>query len=164
MIYEVELNEYAFRQAEFAGKLRRESAISKGRPEPRGTPPSDLLQNDIDSCCAEMAVAKFYNLHWEAVVDNPSKDLMGDVGSVLEVRSTSLETGRLILHKPDKDDFPFVLAIGEGRRWKLAGWMWGRDGKMDKYWNERMPRPCYTVPQRDLKDCRLSGKVWPTRL
>ena len=164
MAYEVELSEYAFRQAEFAGKLRREHAVDNGFPEPYGTPPSDLLETDINSCCAEMAVAKFYNLHWEAVVESPAKDLMGDVGGVLEVRSTWRVSGRLILHKRDRDDFPFVLAIGKGRHWRLAGWMRGEEGKKRKYWDEAVPRPAYFVPQQDLKDCRLSGKVWPTRL
>lgn len=164
MSHAVELSEYAFRQAEFAGNLRREHAVKNNFPEPYGTPPSDLLENDINSCCAEMAVAKFYNLHWEAVVDNPSKDLMGDVGSVLEVRSTWRRSGRLILHRRDRDDFPFILAIGKGPHWILAGWMWGEEGKKQKYWDGGMPRPCYAVPQQDLKNCRLSGKVWPTRL
>lgn len=163
-VFRVELSELAFKQAEFAGKLRRASAIEKGRPEPHGTPTANLLENDINSCCAEMAVAKFYNLHWEAVVDNPSRDLVGDVGGVLEVRSTPLENGRLLLHESDGDDFPFVLAIGQRRNWRLAGWILGGDGKTKKYWNSKMPRPCFAVPQRDLESCRLSRKVWPTRL
>jgi len=33
-----------------------------------------------------------------------------------------------------------------------VGWLWGWEGKQDHFWDEKMPVPCYAVPQSALHD------------
>ena len=132
-----------------AGAMRRISAMSGERPEPHGTPRCDLWGNDIESCGAEMAVAKVLGLYWQSVVRN-TEDVNGDVSGV-EVRSTTHPQGRLILHDADKDDAPYVLVRGQFPSYELIGWIKGRDGKREEYWFNGDGRAAYFVPDSELR-------------
>lgn len=132
-----------------AGVMRRMSAICRNRSEPHQTPKTDLWGIDIESCGAEAAVAKSLGKYWVAVVDN-TEALDGDVSGV-EVRSTVLKNGRLIVHNRDRDDAPFVLVRGSFPNYEIAGWMFGRDAKQDQYIFSGDGRPAFFVPASDLR-------------
>jgi hypothetical protein len=132
-----------------AGVMRRMSAISRNRSEPHQTPRTDLWGIDIESCGAEAAVAKTLGKYWVAVVDN-TQVLDGDVSGV-EVRSTVLKDGRLIVHNRDRDDAPFVLARGSFPNYEIAGWIFGRDAKQDQYIFSGDGRPAFFVPASELR-------------
>lgn len=132
-----------------AGIMRRISAIKKDRCEPFGSPKSDLWGVDIESCIAEYLVAKAFNLPWIPYRENP-KEIKADVGENIQVRSTHLENGSLILHKEDDNDHIFVLVIGVGINKRIAGWIKGEDGKNKNFWQTKTGRPCYFVPQSHL--------------
>ena len=114
------------------GVMRRISSISKARSEPHETPPGDLWGNDIESSGAEAAAAKVLRRYWQAVHNSPATQ-DGDISGV-EVRSTQLADGRLIIHEVrDKDDSPFVLVRGTFPVYDVVGWIRGRDAKKDEY-------------------------------
>ena len=132
-----------------AGIMRRISAIKKQRIEPFGTPSTDLWGIDIEACIAEYLVAKTLNMAWIPYRENPL-EIQADVGTNIQIRSTKLQHGSLILHEEDKNDHFFFLVIGTGLDKCIAGWITGEDGKLRKYWQTKTGRPCYFVPQSHL--------------
>ena len=133
-----------------AGIMRRISAIKNKRQERYGTPAEDLWGNDIESCIAEMLVARAFNVNWTPYADDP-RTIKADVGENIQVRSTRRNDGCLLLHPHDKDDQLFVLVTGSGVNKTIKGCIKGADAKKPKYWRESTGRPCYFVPQSALK-------------
>ena len=164
---EVNLTFFEVYLAAQAGAMRRIEAIKKGRPDKYGEPSSPLWDVDIESCCAEMAVAKTTGFYWSPAVNDP-KTLPGDVGPI-QVRSTSYKSGHLLLHKADDDAQIFVLAIGRSEKWNIAGWLHARDGKKKEYWREDVRdskgkvRPAFFVPQTSLNQFPLPNEVYESR-
>ena len=114
------------------------------------------LGRDMQGTLAELAVSRALNLPWDgkwlpiAIWD--SWKLEGNDVGKLEIRSTDRSDGRLILHPSDKDFSPYVLVTSDAHpSYKLVGWVYGIDGKNEKYWRDNVPRPCYMVPQTNLK-------------
>ncbi len=142
--------------------MRQIEALKRGRPHRYGKPTGSEWDTHIEGCAAEMAVAKAYDLYWEPVARAP-EDLAGDV-SDLQVRSTWRENGRLILHKRDPGDAPFVLVTGKIPTFTIRGWILGREGKLVEFWDGGDGRAAYFVPQHALERSpppRGSGKVLP---
>lgn len=134
-----------------AGIMRRISAIRANRPEPYGALAEDLWGNDIESCAAEMLVARAFGVNWIPYANNP-QSITADVGDNIQVRSTRRDNGCLLLHKEDKDDHIYVLVTGSGIQKRIRGCILGSDGKRSEYWRESTGRPCYFVPQSKLSD------------
>jgi len=104
----------------------------------------------ISSCRAEMAVAKAFNLYWSGSMGDYTAV---DVGGKIEARSIVRQSHRLIMHKEDKDDLPFVVAnVADAPRIKLCGWIMGRDGKQEQWWADpqNSNRWAYFIPQSAL--------------
>ena len=80
----------------------------------------------------------------------PSATSTYDVGT-LQVR-TALTRNRLFDCAPrHKDERAFVLAVGTAPRFRIAGWMWGRDAKQQEFWKDPAGgRPAFFVPQDRL--------------
>ena len=89
----------------------------------------------IEGAMSEYALAKYLNVHWEGV-GFPDAD---DVGNE-DVRVTPHENGCLILHDRDKDDKKYWLLIGQNGEYEIKGYIFGRDGKQKKYWQEKVKR------------------------
>ncbi len=70
------------------------------------------------------------------------------------IRSTARERGCLLLHPDDDSKEQFVLLIGYGHTWGIAGWCYGADGQCPRYWRTDTGRPAFFVPQRALR-------AWP---
>lgn len=136
-----------------AGCMRRISAMRRSRFEPYGTPDGDLWGTDIESCGAEFAVSKAIGLHWDAVPPPESlSSLRGDVQNI-EVRSTKHKDGHLIVHDRDKDDRPFVLVRGTMPDYEIAGWIYARDAKQQRFARPiRNGNYAYFVPCVELHD------------
>ena len=115
-------------------------------------------QDGIESCLAEMAVANYLGLYWDGNIGNYNAP---DVGPY-QVRHTSWPNGCLLLHKQDKDEEACVLAIGKNGHYRLAGWAWIGEMKKDEYWMDKgNGRPCYFVPQTDLRPmAELKAITW----
>lgn len=114
------------------------------------------LGRDLQGALAELAVSRALDLPWDGkwlpVPEWDTWKLEGNDVGKLEIRSTERFDGRLILHPSDKDYSPYVLVTSDAHpTYRLVGWVYGREGKEDKYWRDNVPRPCYMVPQSNLR-------------
>ena len=110
----------------------------------------DRLASHVVGALGELAVAERWALEWRPLWLKLDKT-RPDVGN-LHVRATARADGCLLLHDDDPDDGPFVCVIVEGRRWRIVGWRFARDGK---HWNRRRPSPnglpqSFFLPQPEL--------------
>lgn len=110
------------------------------------------LADDLFGAFAEAAFAKFTQAYWLGEWLNHKKV---DVGA-FQVRHTRRANGRLLLQAGDADDERFALVVGMPPRLCIAGWILGRDGKASRFWDETLPRPCYAVPQTELREVTLA--------
>lgn len=137
--------------AAIAGILRRVSALQHQRPAAYGYNGNDAWATDIESCAAEMAVAKYLNHFWSPLAKSP-KTIPADVGNDNQVRSTPRRDGSLIVHNRDPDDQRYWLVIThQPPEYTLAGWIFGHEAKHDEFWRST-DRPAYFVPQSRLHD------------
>ena len=135
-------------QAATSGILRHVENTKKGKKPTYGIDPVNDWQAHIEGALGECAVAKALNMYWAG------KGTVGaaDVGLDLEVRTTPIAKGRLILHPADKDNAAYVLVTGLNGTYQIRGWVYGWDGKQEKYWDDpsEKNRPAFFVPQEDL--------------
>jgi hypothetical protein len=154
---------------EFIGQERRKAGIEKNRTHRFGLEEDEslaklseeekqekLLRFDVGGAAGECALAKLTNTYWEALTDYGAEK--ADVGGLYQVRATELSKGRLIVHPPDKNDQPFVLAITDlsdleqGIDVTFPGWLLGHEAKQDVYWTDPgTGRPAYMVNQIYLR-------------
>jgi len=146
--------------AAHVGAMRRIGAMASGRPEPYGTP-ADLWAVDIEAAAAELAVAKAVGLFWP-MATRPDRNLAGDVGP-FQVRHTTRENGRLILHDRDSDDAAFVLVRGSIPSFDVVGWIWGADGKDQRFRFKGDGRPAFFVPETDLVSIHATSDLPTSR-
>jgi hypothetical protein len=110
------------------GLLRRAQKIS-GRRGDRVQKQRSSWDNEVEGACAELAFCKWRGVYWTGVSQLRARD-----GGDFEVRYTIHEgTGGLIIYEHDSDDGVFVLIDGHAPRFRLVGWLRGRDGKRDEY-------------------------------
>lgn len=141
------------RSAAYVGVNRRLDSMAWGRPEVHGAVAGgDYWTVDVEAAAAELAVAKVLNVHWTGL-DGPDKDT-GDVAGA-QVRHTRRMDGSLICHPRDDDADRFVLVIGAMPDFRIAGWMWGREAKDQRFWRTNVPRPAFFVPSGELR--RMEG-------
>jgi hypothetical protein len=134
------------------GIMRRIQALKVDRPARYGCGIIDSWTMDIESSCAEMAVAKLTKQYWAGAIGDLNAD---DVGS-LQVRQTSGLSNSLIVHPSDKDDRKFILVTGTAPIFFIRGWMMGIDAKQQRFWKDPAGgRPAYFVPQSELRDINL---------
>jgi hypothetical protein len=149
------LSESQVAYAEEKGRLRGISQQEAGRHD--GIVSGDSMQRNKEGAVYEYAASLALNVPWDGAF-KPIKewDSWKHIGTDIkgiEVRGTKYYTGQLLIQKWDKDGIPYVLVISNGRyKFRLVGWIYAKDGKQEKYWNRNMPRPCFMVPQRDLKN------------
>jgi len=150
MIYTVTLEEKEILLAGVIGAMRfsQDSYIAKDKYG------ANSLLNGWQLCnggvVAEYVVAKRYGLFYNGAIGNfKAKDVGG-----LQVRSTTYQTGCLLLHDEDKDEDIFILVVQRTlKHFCIVGWCYGYEGKIQKNWKEKVKgRPCYFVEQKDLRD------------
>jgi hypothetical protein len=108
------------------------------------------LEEEVTGAAGELAVGKWSGSFFVPSVNTYHRvpDCLEDV----EVRSTRLAKGCLIVRDNDADDRRYVLAIVDGDTIRLAGWMHGRDAKCDEWFqNPHERRPAWFVPQEKLR-------------
>jgi hypothetical protein len=106
---------------------------------------------DLIGSSGEMAVAKALNLYWGIEMNNTTID----VGGMVEVRTVTRDDKRLILHKDDKADLPYVLVCNKLKtnEFWLKGWIFGKEGMLEEYWADpqKTNRHAYFVPDSKLR-------------
>jgi hypothetical protein len=115
------------RMCTWVGRQRFLNARRLNR-DPGLGPPHTSDANDIRGAHSEFAASVLLNKYWRPSIGEITNP---DVGGVVQVRSTIIETGRLIIKPADQDDAPFVLIVAnmEGLRFRFAGWLFARDAK-----------------------------------
>lgn len=132
------------------GALTRIESLVHSRQNSHDYNDEDSWTVDIEGAGAEMAVAKYRNVFWMGSIGKFKKE--ADV-SGMEVRSTTLEHGSLIIREGDNDDARFVLVVGKLPYKKIVGWIYGREAKQSKWLRAPNSRePAYFVPQNALRD------------
>lgn len=114
----------------------------------------------VQGAIAEKAVSVALDRPWDGAFRDHAEWLVwrhtGHDVDNLEIRATHHRNGGLPVHKRNPDHAPFVLVLdADAPEFVLAGWIFGKDAKQDRYWNtgKMHQHPCYLVPQSDLRPC-----------
>jgi hypothetical protein len=110
----------------------------------------DRLTEEMTGAAGELAVGKWSNTFFVPSVNTFHRvpDCLKDV----EVRSTRLLGGCLIVRGNDADDRRYVLAIVNGDQILLAGWLYGHEAKRDEWIRDpHNQRPAWFAPQESLR-------------
>lgn len=144
----IELTMTEIMQAAQVGIMRRMQRLRSKIPLSHGLKEGTEWQLFIDGALSECALAKYLNVYWAGCGEINGLDV-ADV----EVRSTKYHNGMMIMHKSDKDDVKYYLLTGSEGKYIIRGWIYGREGKQDKYWTVKTDRPpAYWIPQNVLHD------------
>jgi hypothetical protein len=148
MVLQVQLTPLEFIHAAHAGFLRQTQNLLHQRRDTHGFN-GDGWSVHVMGALGEFACAKALGLFWSG----PGKMRASDVGA-FQVRTVARDKDRLILHEEDADDAVFVLVQQVSAcEWKLVGWIIGRDGKLQRFWDDpRTGRPAFFVPRESLHD------------
>jgi len=103
------------------------SIFGRNKQQHYQCPNNTEWSTEIEAYAAELAVAKYLNVYWNGGAWN-GKVAQSDVGK-LQVRHTHHENGSLILYPEDDDEQTFVLVVGRSPKFRLAGYILGKDGK-----------------------------------
>lgn len=129
------------------GKLRNENAIKGRADQHKYGFEGDNEEIHIQGCWSEIAAAKALGLKWD---NGPWRRFSYDVGE-LQIRSTQLERGRLIIRPGDCDDdiFVFTPAIDQKTyTYELRGWIKASEGKRPIFYYDKNKRdPMFLVPE-----------------
>jgi hypothetical protein len=135
------------------GVTRCANALDKGRTGAHGFNRDDDRWNiDVEGVLCEYAAAKALGIKYDPVVDGLDTHL-GDLGPRLQVRGTKYNRGNLLIHDKDADRDKFMLVTGALGVYTLRGWVYGEDGKHQKFvrWDKTKTRWAYWVGQEWLK-------------
>jgi hypothetical protein len=134
--------------ASMVGIQRQIEDIKWNNHEKLGEKKELAWQRHIEGALSECALAKYLGVYWNKRPHNEP-----DVGDV-DVRATHYLNGKLRIDLKDKDDKKYYLLTGLNGEYIIRGWMYGRDGKNQKYWTTLDPDrpPCFWIPQSDLNN------------
>jgi hypothetical protein len=136
------------------GISRNNRALSDGRIPMHGVEVKDERAH-ITGALGEYALANHFGLPWMGDLGHPDRGIP-DVGgchvrTVVHRLYDRMLRG-LLLHEEDADDEPFVLVMQvDPSRFRIVGWRYAHEGKHPYYWWTKTDRPCYRVPQEDLR-------------
>ena len=139
--------------AAIAGLMRQFRAIERNAKNNDGDLTRDEFATNIHGAIAEATVAKALGVYCNLA---SSDRAIADIGRNIEVRSTPIKKGCLIIRPRDKDDAKYYLVAGIYPNTVIIGWMFGRDAKQPRFWNDtdkdgnKIPSPYWKVPQSEL--------------
>ena len=127
---EATLTSWESRICAWTGKQRFLNAQELNR-DPGEGPPHINPENDVRGAHCEFAASIMLNLYWRPNIGELKNR---DVGGLVEVRSTVLEAGRLIVKPKDvlkSADTPFVLILADmdALKFRFGGWRFAGDAK-----------------------------------
>jgi hypothetical protein len=104
--------------------------------------------NDVESACAERAVAKVLGVYWP---ERNDLDRDGDLPFNLHVRSSDRSDAHLLIYPKDPDDGLFFLAVGQVPTFDVLGWLQAGEAKRPDWWDDKvLARHAFRVPQHEL--------------
>ena len=145
---EVTLTESEMLTAALIGCRRQIGALLENRT-PSAAFRGASWEIHIQGAAGELAFARFRNLFWSGSIGTYRRG--GDVGDI-QIRTRSQPHYDLIVRDGDRDDDVFVLVVGIIPRFRIIGWIYGRDAKQPQYRKEYGGRPsAFFVPQSALR-------------
>jgi hypothetical protein len=144
MITELDLHE--MKVAAQIGLQRQLEDINAKKKSFSGENKEGAWSRHIEGALSECALAKAMNVYW-----NKRTYPLPDVGDV-DCRCTPYHTGHLPVKADDPNDRKFYLLVGINGKYRIAGWIWGKNAKQQHYWGVKGEGrdPCYWIPQSDL--------------
>lgn len=122
---------------------------------------ADQLEGEIVGVLGEIAAARYFKLG--DMVRNDTFTNRSDLPQNINIRATKYPQGRLLIQKDDKDNFLTVLVTVETIQydpqhpklgWLAAhfrGWIPNHEAKQQRFWDEKLQKPCYAIPQECLR-------------
>jgi len=149
VMIEVELNWVELWLASEIGKLRQFESLRKGLPDKYGFEGAGWNLH-ILGASGEMAAAKALGIYYGGSVN--TFRTQADVGS-LEIRTRSKDSYELLVRPDDKDQAIYVHVTGSNTKFKVHGWLFGKEAKEEQYLQTHGGRdPAYFVPFSALKN------------
>jgi len=142
---ELTIAEYA--EAARAGLERHIQSLQSAERN-RVQNPSFSIKTDADAACAERAFAKALGIQWMRNVGTFQRENAGRY----RCKYTSHPQGRLIVRNDDATDGIYVLIVGSGRRYRIAGAITGAQAR--QIGEKTAPNggePAWFVSQKQLK-------------
>lgn len=153
----VTLNEFDSRICTWVGKQRNQMARKNNRDQGLGVSSKNAelsVVNDIRGVHCEYAASLAFNLSWRPIKEDFFT--MKDVGDIIEVRSTDLPNGRLIIRENEPTKNPYVpyLLVDCQQMDKLVfvmqGWMLAKDAPLYSRLLTEHGDPAYFLKKKDL--------------
>src|SRR5215203_569659 len=146
-VYALILNKSEMLHAALVGATREIDNLFSGKRDRYGAKPEGGWQKHLCGACGEKVAARFLDHYWSG---NLGQFRAPDVAEI-QIRTSTSDTGDLILHEEDKDNDRFILVTGIGPRFTVRGWLFAREGKLRKWWRDpAKDRPAFFVPQSEL--------------
>ena len=124
---------------------------AKGNDASRGAAPTwvEQLAREVSGCLGELAIGRWTDKFPFAVFEERK---MGDVGE-FEVRTTAYSTGKLLLGTEDNQERKYLLVtLPNYHTAHIVGWVWGYEAQQEQFWDAKLRKPAYMVPQEHLHD------------
>jgi hypothetical protein len=118
------------------------------------TPSEIKIKNSKEGLMSEMAVAKYLGMPWPAK-NRGFQD--ADIGENIQVKSTNVTNGRLIVRPNARMSDIYILVIRDSiPNFYLAGWILASDARRSEWlYNDNGRPPMWFVPQKALKPIEL---------
>lgn len=123
----VQLTEAERRIAKWVGEQRYDYALRTGRNPGNGPSRHNGGPHfHIRGACSEFAASIMLNLYWRPAIGQLDQR---DVGGIVEVRSTELPHGRLLIKPGDTGPHMLVVQINE-HEYQSPGWLNAEDAQL----------------------------------
>lgn len=156
---EIELSWTEKMMAVIAGAHKHLESKARGRKDNHGYDARDEWDVAIEGAMGEMAAGKALGLYWDGAVNKFTEG--GDLGRLIQVRTTKRHTNGLLIRPGDPDEKPFVHVSGKNGEYRVHGWAFGREAKQACWIFKKPPRPdCFFMPTEEVHDlASLPGSI-----
>jgi len=151
MVVQVEISELEYKWASYAGILRNEDSIQKGRRHAYGL--TNYTDENVVGAVGEFIASLVIGVPWRGPGTFQGEDLVGGY----QVRASKRLNADLTIRPKDPNDAIYILVVGGPLKWQVPGWILGKDGKQKEFWDDPTysGRPsAYFVPQLALKSIK----------
>ncbi len=150
-IIQVDLEPFELTRAASLGVQRQVHRLFTSKRDKNPCPTGEGFQCHIVGACGELAVAKALGTYWPGAIGDFT---IPEVGPV-QVRTTDCPGGSLLLRPEDPDDQPFMLVVGQNATYRIVGWIYGREGKIERFWRtEDVQSPAYFINPKGSQEAR----------
>ncbi len=144
-VIKITLTEDEMYLAVSVGTRRQLHSLFHAGDKPHFVPAMGEWEKAIQSCGAELAVAKHLGLYWDGVTMFSGDDIKN-----IGVRWST--TNSLYIYKKDDPESKYILVQGTGPNYLIQGWCPGVSADKRGTWNDKLRMACWDVPIGNLRD------------